>query len=183
MRKFLLLAFTAMLYVSSFAQDKGFESNVKVRFDAGIDSYKNHAFGAEYIGGYRFNPQIKIGVGAGVSWVNQTYDCTPNDYKEDAVFVPIFLNGKFNFIDGSVSPFFNINVGYSLFVPCSKYAEINHHSVFINPSFGIDVPLDKGAMTFEIGYKYQMRKVDGNALTNEGDCNYSQIEISLGYQF
>lgn len=184
MKKIFIAGILSITSLSINAQSK-FESNVKVRFDAGIDAYKNNSFGAEYIGGYRINPNIKIGAGTGVYWVNQLYDQKGlySDYKEDAVSIPLFVNGKFNFYDGGVSPFFNMNVGYSLFVPCSEYAKCNHLSAFFNPSFGIDIPLTKGAMTIEIGYKYQMRNVDENAITVGGTYNYSQFEACVGFQF
>lgn len=171
------------------AQTKGFESNIKVRFDACIDGAKNHDFGAEYIAGYRFSPKAKLGVGTGISWVNQLYEeysviyKGKHDYYETAAFVPLFLNGKFNFLSGGVSPYFNLNAGYTAFIPFSDYAKYNHLSAFVNPSFGIDIPLSKGAVTMELGYKYQVRKVDANALCNMGSCNYSTFEVALGYQF
>jgi hypothetical protein len=174
---------------------QGYESNIKARFDAGVDSYNNHSFGIEYIGGYRINPYVRIGAGTGLSYVNQLYiESIPHfspwgtydehdEYKEAAAFVPLFVNGKFNFISAGVSPFLNLNVGYSFFIPFSEYAKMNHHSVFINPSFGIDVPLSSCSLTFEVGYKYQVRQIDGNALVDESNANYSQIEISVGCQF
>ena len=143
---------------------------------------KNKSFGAEYIAGYRINPKVRLGVGTGVSWVDQVYEERTKDYNEDAAFVPAFLNGKFNFTNTGVSPFFNINVGYSIFVPCSEFAKNNKHTMFFNPSFGVDLPLSEGKLNFEIGYKYQLRSVE-NALVKMGTCNYSQLEIAIGYQF
>lgn len=109
MKKVILFLFVAMLATSMcFAQSK-FEPQIKVGYDLGIDDDKNQSFGAEFLAGYRFNENFRLGVGTGVSWCKHLYekaglnsitDKYYKDYKETALYLPLFVNGKFNFIKG-----------------------------------------------------------------------------------
>lgn len=73
MKKVILFLFVVMLATSMcFAQSK-FEPQIKVGYDLGIDDDKNQSFGAEFLAGYRFNENFRLGVGTGVSWCKHFY--------------------------------------------------------------------------------------------------------------
>ena len=48
---------------------KGFEPQVRVAFDEGVDYQKNFSFGADFVAAYRFNEIIRLGAGVGVDYV------------------------------------------------------------------------------------------------------------------
>ncbi len=177
--------FVLALITGSFSavSAQGFEPQVKVGGLLGIDKHKNHSFGAEFLAGYRFNPNVRVGLGVGIDYCDLKYQeeyrgikYYQSEYKESAAYVPVFANGKFNFIDNKVSPYFSADVGYAIFIPCSKYAEDNKLGMFFKPAFGVDFSMGKGAFFVEVCYNYQMRDFNGT-------CNYNQIGLAVGYQF
>lgn len=187
MKKIILFLFVAMLATSMcFAQSK-FEPQVKVGYDLGIDDDKNLSFGAELLAGYRFNENFRLGVGTGISWCKHLYEKAGvssitdeyyKDYKETALYVPLFVNGKFNFIKGGVSPYLSLDLGYTFFISCSDYADENDLGFMAKPAFGVDFPVVNGNIFVELGYKYQKRDWP---LIEKAD--YSQLSIAVGYSF
>lgn len=181
MKKILFLL--AMLPMMCYSQ-KGFEPSVKVSYEIPLD--KNQSFGAEFVAGYRFSNLVKIGLGVGTYWCEHIYDDgyeeildkTYDEYKEAAMYVPLYVNGKFNFSKQGVSPYFSMDLGYSLFIGFSDYVEENKLGLFFKPSFGVDFPVSSGRIFTEVGYKYQKR--DWYEYKN---ASYSQITVSIGYTF
>ena len=49
---------------------KGFEPQIRVTGDIGVDSYKNNSFGADFVAGYRVTDMFRIGAGVGISYVD-----------------------------------------------------------------------------------------------------------------
>lgn len=184
--KKLLIIVALVCTVSIASKAQGFQPEFKITYDLGIDDDKNMSLGAEFIGGYRFNDNFRLGAGVGVSYVDLKYEDAYissnlnyyDEYREDAMSVPVFLNAKVNFGE-KISPFIAVDLGYSIFVPFSDYAEKNELGFFVSPSFGVDFSVGKGAILVEVGYKYQCRKFEYDS--TKGD--YSNISISLGYQF
>lgn len=181
MRKILFLL--AMLPMMCFAQ-KGFEPSVKVSYEIPLDD--NQSFGADFIAGYRLSPIVKAGIGVGAYWCEHAYDDGYEEllgkhydvYKEAAMYMPIYLTSKFNFSKNGISPYFALDLGYSLFLAFSDYAKDNKLGLFFKPSFGIDFPLAEGKLFTEVGYKYQKRE-----WYEFKNANYSQITVSVGYTF
>ena len=185
MKKVILTLLVGLVTLCTSAQ--GFEPEIRVGYDLGVDTYKNTSFGGKFTAGYRFNPMFRFGAGVGMDYVDLFYEnahFTKYDYRkkyyESAMSVPLFLNAKVNFTDNRVSPFFATDFGYNIFIPCSDYAEHNSLGIFVAPSFGIDIRAGRGAFIIQVGYKYQARDFDGWAKTNG---NYSQVTFSTGYQF
>lgn len=168
---------------------KGFEPVIRASYELGVDSYKNESFGLDFLAGYRINETLRIGVGTGIHWcehlyeskgVNQITQKYYNEYRETAAYVPLFANGKVNFINKGISPYLSVDLGYSFFIPFSDYAKNNKLSFMANPAFGVDFPINKGKIFAEVGYKYQARKFDLNA---DEKMNFSQISFAIGYSF
>ena len=175
----MLASLTGVVYAQKF------EPQVKVNYSHGVDDYKNLSFGGEFLAGFRLNPTIRLGIGVGISYCDLLYEDAYYDsnthsyydeYKESGAYVPLFINGKFNFSEGSISPYFAADLGYSFFIPGSDYAKENKLGLFAKPTFGVDFDLGKGDIFVEVNYNYQVRKF-------YDDCNYSQIGLSVGYQF
>ena len=92
----------------------------------------------------------------------------------------MFVDGKLNFISGKISPYVNLDLGYTAYMPFSDYAKENKLGFFVQPALGVDFNIGKGALFVQVGYKYQMRKCDHWVDTNG---NYSQVSLAIGYQF
>ena len=166
---------------------KGFEPQVRVAGDIGIDSYKNNSFGADFVAGYRVTEMFRIGLGVGISYVDLLFEDGQfirshwyDKYKESAAYIPIFVDGKLNFTSDKISPYVNLGLGYAAYIPFSDYAKKNKLGFFAQPAFGVDFNTGKGALFVQVGYKYQMRNCDHWVNTNG---NYSQVSLAIGYQF
>lgn len=185
MKKILFILTVLLMPFISFA--KGFEPQVRVTGDIGMDSYKNNSFGADFVAGYRMTDVFRIGAGVGISYVDLLFEDAHfignhwfDKYKESAAYIPIFIDGKMNFTRSNISPYLNLNVGYAVYIPFSDYAKENKLGIFIQPAFGVDFNAGKGALFVQIGYKYQIRSCDYWVDTNG---NYSQVSLAVGYQF
>lgn len=187
MKKVFFLTLALFFISQSFAQSS-FEPQVRATFDAGVDHDKNLSFGADFVAGYRIKPNIRIGAGVGISYVNLLYEDAHissslvfhDKYKESAAYVPVFADAKFNLTSDKVSPFINIDLGYSIFIPCSDYAKNNKLGFFAAPAFGCDFNVGEGELFVQVGYKYQVRKCD---LWTNTKGDYNQITVGVGYQF
>jgi hypothetical protein len=92
----------------------------------------------------------------------------------------MLLNGKFNFVNSSVSPYFAMNLGYTIYIPFSEAAKRNKFGFVFNPSIGYDYLVGGCKVFTEIGYKYQQREYV-SILGSYG--NYSQLVLAVGFQF
>lgn len=186
MKKFLLVLVVA-LSMPLVVLAKGFEPQVKVTGNIGVDSYKNNSFGADFVAGYRVTDMFRVGIGVGISYVDLFFEDGHfienhwyGTYKESAAYVPVFVDCKLNLTSGKISPHVNLDLGYAAYIPFSGYAKKNQLGFFVQPAFGVDFNLGKGALFVQVGYKYQMRKCDYWVNTNG---NYSQVSLAIGYQF
>lgn len=186
--KKVLFIICMFLSVMSYAQ-KGFEPAIRISYDLGVDTYKNKSFGLDFLVGYRINEIFRLGLGTGISWcehlyeeagINESVDKYYGEYRETAAYIPLFVNGKLNFIKKGISPYFSLDLGYSFFIPFSDYAKNNDLGFMTKPAFGVDFPINKGKIFAEVAYKYQIRKFDLNVDSN---MNYSQMSIAIGYIF
>ena len=165
----------------------GFEPQIKVSYELGIDEDKNQSFGGEFLAGYRVSEGFRLGVGAGIYWCKHLYESAHYDkyinhysgeYRETASYIPVFANGKYNLAtNGGLKPYLSVDFGYAIFNAASDYAKENKLGLFVKPAFGVDYEIGKGALFFEIGYKYQDRKF------YDVKMGYSQLTMSVGYQF
>lgn len=185
MKKLLLMALTLIPMLAN--AQTGFEPQLKVSYELGADNDKNKSFGGEFLAGYRFTENVRLGVGVGIYWCEHLYEDAHYDsflkqyvkeYRETASYVPIFINGKYDFLaSGDWRPYLSVDAGYAIFNSASKYADDNKLGIFVKPAFGVDYCIGKGALFFEVGYKYQDRKFQ------DVKMGYSQIALSIGYQF
>lgn len=172
---FLLAMISACLSVSA----QRFEPQLKVTGEFGVDDYKNTSLGVDFVAGYRFNDTFRAGLGTGISYCNHYYT---DDYKESAAYVPIFLNGKVNFLKSGISPYLNLDLGMPIFIPFSDYAKNQSFGLFVRPAFGVDFPLsNKGKIFIELGFKFQKRELQLLGLKSK--ANYNQISCAVGYSF
>lgn len=165
---------------------KGFEPQVRVFADEGLDKQQNLSLGADFVAAYRFNEIIRLGGGVGVSYVDLRFQepttgtVTSKAYDEDAMAIPVFVNLKVDFLKKKVSPFFAVDGGYNFFIPFSKYAKDNKLGFFIRPSLGVDIRFSKCVLSIDIAYRYQARTFENFLATYGG---YNQICQSVAVSF
>ena len=185
MKKILVIA---LIFMPMLAKAQtGFEPQLKVSYELGLDEDKNQSFGGEFVAGYRLSDDFRLGLGVGIYWCKHLYENAhynslinrfSDEYRETASYIPIFANGKYNFVTTSDwRPYLSVDLGYAIFNSASKYADNNKLGVFAKPAFGVDYCIGKGALFIEVGYKYQDRKFQ------EEKMGYSQLTMSVGYQF
>ena len=166
---------------------KGFEPQVRVSFDEGIDKQANLKLGADFIASYRFNEFVRLGGGIGIDYLKLKFEESKTigskvykAYYEEALAIPVFANIKVDFMKTKVSPFFATDCGYSFFVPFSKYAKDNKLGFFIRPSIGVEIRFRKCSLSIDVAYKYQARDFE-NFLAEYG--GYHQICESFAISF
>lgn len=130
MKKYFVLCIAAMLHsIISFAEERPKCSEylrsgvyVFVDFAPGTmlngkrgNNESNSSYGTDIAIGYRFLPQFSIAVGTGVhSYSNKTLTCDDTvRRKVENTCVPIFIRLRSDFLDREVTPYVQIDLGYS----------------------------------------------------------------------
>ena len=174
-------------YVYDEFASRGFEPQLSVSFNEGVDSYKNFSFGLDFIAAYRANEYFRIGAGIGFNYINLFYGYEELlAYYEPAMTIPLFANIKVNFVDTKVSPYLGIDVGYNIFIPFSEYSKDNKFGIYFKPAFGADIHFENITLFIEFAYRYQKRTFTSWIGSTENYSlirNYSQITQTIGFQF
>lgn len=185
--KKILLIFVLVLSISKINAQSPFESQIKLTYDEGITNDKDNSFGAEFLCGIRMNNKLRLGVGVGISYCDLLYEKAGlnnllnkyyGEYRESSVYVPVFANIKYNFINSKVSPYIAADLGYSIFIASSSYTKNNNLGLFFKPCFGVDFPVKNEKLFLEVGYKYQQR-----SWSRLESPDYMQASIAIGCQF
>lgn len=159
MKTFLMLCLVALItgFSSNVYAQKGYQKSIEAGASIGVGDYSNNTFGIAMINGYRFNNYLFAGVGVGFGYsnalngVNIKYGTT--EYRTDAYLIPVFANIKANLTTGKVSPFFQLNIGYTFDV--NQYLR-DAPGFMIEPAFGVDFNLDtKKAIYVLAGFNLQ----------------------------
>lgn len=184
-----LLLFFSLTSTLVQAQQK-FSPSIKASFEAGIDDNKNKGFGIEFIAGYKLNDYFSVGVGTGISYCDLLFERGEynslinkyiDKYRESEAYVPLFANAKAKFMKEGIAPYISLNIGYSFLIPFSDYAKKAELGLMALPTFGVEFPVSKGSIFTELGYKYQAMSFNGYG--RDEKLNYSQITLSVGYNF
>jgi hypothetical protein len=100
------------------------------------------------------------------------------------VYVPVFADARYNFLDGKYSPYAFIDAGYGLPVDADPLLK---GGPMINPGFGIKYFLTRTtAINLSLAYRYQSMPVDQNAAgaSTALRTNYIQsLGVRVGLQF
>lgn len=137
----------------------------------GIGDYGDGVFTASTTHGYQFNPYFFLGAGIGADY----------HFDWETLFIPIFADVRANIIDGKVTPYVGMKVGYSIFDGIGFY---------FNPNVGVSCALSpKLGLNVSLGYNLQ--KADIYYFLSAGSTTYSGVEtetiggvtIKLGLEF
>lgn len=192
MKKILFVLGFALVCSSVFSQEKewkvkGFEPQIRLAFDEGVDYQKNFSFGADFVAAYRFNEIVRLGAGVGIDYINMRFEESKyigykkyDAYNEAAMTIPLFANIKVDFLKTKVSPYLSADCGYNIFIPFSKYAQNNKLGFFIRPAFGVDIRFRKCTLFIELAYRYQARSFENSLATYGG---YHQVSQAIGVTF
>lgn len=196
MRTFLMLCLVALItgFSSNVYAQKGYQKSIEVGASIGVGDYSNNTFGIAMINGCRFNNYLFAGVGVGFGYsnalngVNIKYGTT--EYRTDAYLIPVFANIKANLTTGKVSPFFQLNIGYTFDV--NQYLR-DAPGFMIEPAFGVDFNLDtKKAIYVLAGFnlqhsEYSFTRNAGTTTDNWDITTKSEmlkaISLRVGFKF
>ena len=119
--------------------------------------------------GYLFNSHFSLGISAGVQ-------SSKIDNFVNRTLYPVFLNIKYNYLEGEISPVFSLNTGTSI---AYKYGIDGY---FFNPTMGIKKYFsNKKAILLNLGYKWQTRELV--YYPNNKVVTAQYITISTGLSF
>lgn len=112
MRKSYLIAAVAALFFScnlAHAQSEGYDKGVWFDVSVGTGDYASlpdaHTmYAGDFAVGYRFNPHVALGAGAGVAL----------GIKSGAVNIPVFVKLRYDMLDRVATPFISLDLGYAL---------------------------------------------------------------------
>lgn len=125
--------------------------------------------GVSYIGGYRFNPYIFLGLGTGVNFAL----FTPNANKLSQTFckptivnIPVYLHFRANFTKSNWSPYMSVSIGGRISQKVSQkvhqteyddfYINYNQSGLFGDITLGVDRKVtEKLSLYLGIGYKME----------------------------
>ena len=116
---------------------KGYRGWVEAGGAVGLGEYGSGIFSFSTSHGYQFNPYFFLGAGIGVDY----------HFDWETVFMPIFANARAYFIDGKISPFMDVKIGYS---------PVDESGLYFSPSVGVSFGTSKKcAVNLSIGYNLQ----------------------------
>ena len=165
MRKVLLvIACLLLLHGNVSAQNKGFEKAIEVNGSVGLDNYTKYTFGANFIGGYRFNDSFYIGAGVGYTYLEglyySSYEYVGKYYSKEydsydvRSNLQVFVRTKLNLSSTKVSPFVMIDLGGTFGLSSNEIKMAN--GFMYEPAIGVDFKINETQTVYAmLGYKGQ----------------------------
>lgn len=154
---------------NSYMDYKGF---IEVGYGAGLGSFRAHQVDILTTHGVSFDDWF-IGVGTGVNLLfpnnnnlksNSNWTSSSNrqyvNYQDNAVFIPLYVDFKYNFGDSRITPFIDLKVG-ATFLVSENGVYINdgwmenRSSLYLSPTIGFRVPI-AGSAAFNFGVTYNL---------------------------
>lgn len=139
MKKLFLCVALIVLCLGAMAQQsysfrKGYRGDVALGGAVGITKgVRNDAFSLSTTHGYSFGDGVFVGAGVGV-----------NILTTDQVTIPVYVVGKYTFLDNSITPFVDCRVGAEAVV----YNLDKGRAFIVSPAIGVDL----GRFSIRAGY-------------------------------
>ena len=139
MKKLVLVLCVALITMSvsaqeSFSYRKGYRGDVSLGGSVGVTKgVRNDAFSFSTIHGYSFGDGVFVGAGVGV-----------NLLTTDQVTIPVYVVGKYTFLDNNITPFVDCRVGAEAVV----YNLDKGRAFIVSPAIGVDL----GRFSIRAGY-------------------------------
>ncbi|GJM29758.1 MAG: hypothetical protein DHS20C17_23930 [Cyclobacteriaceae bacterium] len=159
-----------------------YELSTGVLVGKGHHSFENEAsFSASFTGGYRFKRMLGIGLGVGVN------------YYTDQRHVPLYLDLQGDWLEGRITPFHQLNVGWSFASDRDHVVQVDQldGGFYLSPSVGVRWHLATYSWHFKVSYVRQeatrhFEPVDlgnGSSLTSVEERTLQRVGISVGVSF
>lgn len=139
---------------------EGYKGFVDFGYCLGTGDFKEDRIELSTVHGLQLNPNFFVGGGVAVSYL----------FDSEVLACPIFVAGRANLFNNSISPFLDFRIGYSVF---------DAQGFYMSPSLGCRFAAkSSGAINVSIGYSLQKGE-------NDWDMTISKKAISLkiGYEF
>lgn len=139
MKKLILVLCVALIAVSvaaqeSFSYRKGYRGDVSLGGSVGVTKgVRNDAISFSTTHGYSFGDGVFVGAGAGV-----------NILTTDQVTIPVYVVGKYTFLNNNITPFVDCRVGGEAVV----YNLDKGRAFIVSPAVGVDL----GRFSIRAGY-------------------------------
>lgn len=190
MKKLAVLILATLLPLMAFGQKTGYELTIDATGAIGLSNLSKYNAGVSVINGYRFNDKIAIGLGVGFRYAETLYyyseDSTLGNYesRDNKFLIPIFLQAKFNFIDGKISPFIIGDIGYTIDV--GQNQNKNLEALFVEPIIGVDFKSVKTTWYLGLGVNLQQHHYQHfhiSSVTMSGDRRVNGMAPTLALHF
>lgn len=126
-------------YLNWYRQIRGFRAFIEYGCMLGIGHTKNHKMEVLTSLGFQFNPIFYVGMGTGGA-------LTLNDKDHS---LPVFINGRMNFLDEYTTPYLDVKTGYSV---------LEGRGFYFSASLGVSFT-NKGGNAFNLGLTYTSQNV------------------------
>ncbi len=146
---------------------KGYKGFADMAFGAGLGEFGDNVFSISTTHGYQFNPYVFIGAGVAL-----------NAYLDyETIYMPIYADARFNFINKRISPFVSTKLGYSVADGTGLCHATDFGASFLfKKKFGLNVSMgyaiQQAEMFYYTGYSYDN---DTEILGN--------ISFKVGFEF
>jgi len=187
MKKYLLLLFLFGITLnassqSQFNKPQGYMGLVEVGGGIGMGDWGANRVSVTMINGYRIIPQFAAGIGVGAQMLIYSVFDGNNDQRDIVMSLPVFLHLRSDFIEGKVSPFVALNIGYNVLT-----SDDIKDGLTFEPMVGVSFNLGKKRMTAGVGFS--MSKINyevsngGWSYYDFGSATGSALTFKVGYSF
>jgi len=173
---------------SSSGLNRGYKGIIDVGYYLGVGANKINRLDFNFINGYQINPYFSLGIGVGFNYyIVDDYSIERiNINKENKFLLPLFADFRVNFINGPISPYLSMDIGYSL------NASDNFHAfgILVNPTIGVSLKVsERNEIHIGLGYQLQGVNKSYNITNWWGNYNYPSqtnleaIAMKVGFSF
>jgi hypothetical protein len=126
--------------------EQGYKGIVEVGYQIGIGDYGMDRLKLNIINGYQINPYFSLGIGTGLRYY----------FSSEVPLIPLFADFRANFINGKISPYLSLGIGYS-FNAKNSFEGVGF---LLNPTLGVSFKIsNNSAMNVGLGYEMQKMRV------------------------
>src|SRR6185503_7135903 len=131
----------------------------------------NETVKVNMINGYRFNPFLAVGVGAGARFLL---------HDDNSVLIPLFVDVRANMINAKTSPYISVSAGH-LYRASSNFASFG--TLF---GFGVGVTIkltDKNSLNLGLSYEAVGSSGNDYFMSEIFSGKYRSLGFNLGFNF
>ncbi len=175
----------------------GYEQYIEASYTMMMKGSNSLEVNISYIGGYRFNENIFLGAGTGISIMDTRKEGhwrNMGDYLScPTANIPLYIHFKAYFLKSRVSPFIAMSAGGRFSTKKEFELETGEGvrygtvGLYLNPSIGVNYRLSaKNSIYFSVGFKgttvQSIDELDYNLLTVKDRFVYG-IDYHIGFTF